>query len=295
MQLTKIKEILMANTRDIFALFAAYPGQIFSDYQNYMIMIPNEIKIPALLMAHVDRVIPPKEIKIKRGRVTGTPGLGADDRAGVYTLWQLQDLGAPMLLTNYEESGGIGAEIFAEFLERQPAVKQQLQELNVIISFDRQGYNNFVRYSNQTNSIPEVMAKYGFSEEIGSWSDCLTIAESLEIAEVNISVGYYHQHSANEYWDLTQYKQMLSKYPAIIRDLAAEKRTMDTDPFMHYDYNIPSCPYCGEYIEPEWLEQDLLRVKGHILMDCPYCMKLVDVTEEVDRCDYLDYSYSYYF
>ena len=302
-----VKEIFLASEKDILLKFEQAlsggeqselqalnnKGIIATDYDNFLLWIPNKIKVKALLMAHIDRVIAPEVIVNTSNIIVGSPGLGADDRAGVLTLWLLQDLGAPLLLTNYEESGGTGAQEFLRYLEANSDIADTLRDLNVIVAFDRQGYNHFVRYSYQENKIPEIMEKFGFEEQAGSWSDCLELAEYLQIAEVNISVGYYKQHTKEEYWDLRRYKSMLKQYPKIIKALAKEKCSIAE---WHDTWNTATyCPYCGERYSLEWLENEQFKVKGHTLVECPWCFKMVDVTEEVDECGYCDYSYSYYF
>ena len=46
------------------------------------------------------------------------------------------------------------------------------------------------------------MEGFGFQEEFGTFSDISIIAPQLETAAVNISAGYYYEHSPREYIDL---------------------------------------------------------------------------------------------
>jgi hypothetical protein len=73
--------------------------------------------------------------------------------------------------------------------------------INYIIELDRRGENDAVFYNCANPEFTEFIKRAGFKEETGTFSDISIIAPALKIAAVNISSGFYNEHSKHEYVD----------------------------------------------------------------------------------------------
>ena len=153
-------------------------------------------KHPVLLVAHLDTVhkeLPHTIFKSECKTIWSSPfGIGGDDRAGVcMVLHAIKKYKCSVLFTTEEEIGGIGAKAFAN-----SGIK--LSD-NYIVEFDRRGRDHAVFYGCDNPKFTEFVTSFGFKEEIGSFSDISIIAPAAEIAAVNLSCGYYDEHTENEY------------------------------------------------------------------------------------------------
>lgn len=155
--------------------------------------------LPVMLVAHMDTVHkePVKTICYsKDGNIVMSPeGIGGDDRAGVYMILQIiRKHRCHVLFCEDEETGGIGAQEFAASNIRP--------EINYIVELDRRGSTDAVFYDCDNPQFTEFVTGFGFEEDMGSFSDISIIAPTLKVAAVNISAGYYCEHSRHEYVDL---------------------------------------------------------------------------------------------
>lgn len=155
-----------------------------------------EGSIPVLLVAHLDTVHrnPPTTICTSQdGTVLMSPeGIGGDDRAGVYIITQLlQSYHCHVLFCEDEEIGGKGATAF-EDSGISPAI-------NYIIEFDRRGENDAVFYDCDNPKFTEFVCSHGFRENVGTFSDISIVAPALNVAAVNLSSGYFDEHTPHEH------------------------------------------------------------------------------------------------
>jgi hypothetical protein len=180
-------------------LLKHYP-EIVTDHDNYIVATgPNTMA----LVAHMDTVRRTDAVNIVQYRnlIWNTTGvLGADDRAGVFGILEVVEHcvknGIPLptvIFTNYEESGGRGV---SKLLSDKALVSDHI---HMFLELDRQGCNDYVFYS---LSLPKECKQYvecfGFKESHGSYSDISDLSDELLIPSVNLSIGYYRQHSASE-------------------------------------------------------------------------------------------------
>jgi hypothetical protein len=150
---------------------------------------------PVLLVAHLDTVHKklPTVINDNHGILSSPEGIGGDDRAGVYAILEMLDLRPHVLFCEDEEIGGIGAKRFASS-SIEP-------DVDYIVELDRMGAYDAVFYDCDNAQFTEFVESYGFLEDFGSFSDISTIAPALGIAAVNLSVGYFNQHTSHEFID----------------------------------------------------------------------------------------------
>jgi len=212
-----INELLIADTNDMFALICSKldlsDAKVYSDNLNYLYL---DFGSDTVLMSHTDTIPRSNEFQIyeNNGIIRAYDSvLGADDRAGIYAIVRLLNSGikANVLITNFEERGGLGA---IQFLKDNLNL---IQDQKLIISFDREGLDQFVCYHSCDQDLRAILQTFGFRENQGTYSDCLDVSEATNIHHINLSVGYYLQHTKNEYlniaaldnWLIPQYKQLI--------------------------------------------------------------------------------------
>ena len=165
--------------------------------------------IPILLVAHMDTVAPrqPRHIIYNEEEdILYNPEgiLGGDDRCGVYAILKLLEKHRPhVLFTEDEEIGGLGAVQAVETLAK-PDVKY-------IIEFDRQGKNDCVFYNCGNQKFIRYVKKFGFKEKQGTFSDIFVLGSAWDIASVNLSCGYYKEHTPKEHIVFRQLEKTISK------------------------------------------------------------------------------------
>lgn len=151
---------------------------------------------PVLLVAHMDTVHKECVQKIKyTGAIMSSPqGIGGDDRCGIYAILQIiKEYHCSVLFTEDEEKGCIGAEKFAvsDYIVNN--------DINYIIEIDRRGIDDCVFYSCDNPDFKEFIESTGyFKTQWGSLSDISTIAPALRVAAVNLSSGYFNEHTLGE-------------------------------------------------------------------------------------------------
>jgi len=155
-------------------------------------------EIPIALVAHMDTVFPkaPKDVFYDRekGVIWSPTGLGADDRAGIFAIIKLIQLGyrPTVLFCADEEIGALGAE---QLVHDYP---QPIEPINFIIELDRRGTNDCVFYNCDNKDFIHYIESAGFVEDWGSFSDISEICPVWEIAGVNLSIGYEDEHTTSE-------------------------------------------------------------------------------------------------
>lgn len=171
--------------------------------------------IPVMLIAHLDTVHKEPVVNIcwdSSYNVAMSPqGIGGDDRCGVYMILRvIKDLKCHVLFCEDEEIGGRGAADFT-YSGLSPAV-------NFLIEFDRKGNNDAVFYDCENMDFIDLLKQYGFKEDYGSFSDISTIAPHLGRAAVNVSSGYYRQHTTSEYVNMREMNVNADRIAKLIRE-----------------------------------------------------------------------------
>jgi hypothetical protein len=186
------------------------------------LFIPKNSENKVCLVAHIDTVFPleikEKEI-LKEENVWKSPrGIGGDDRCGVYALLHLYTSlpakNKPMLLfTDGEEIGGTGAR------EASILFKEHFKEVSYFVELDRHGSVDMVFYNREPDVFVKHIGSYGFVKANGSFSDISILGENLNKCSVNLSVGYYNEHTYREYVNILELKTTIEK----VRNLCIEE------------------------------------------------------------------------
>lgn len=173
--------------------------------------------IPIGLVAHTDTVFyrPPRNIFCDKeyGVIWSPEGAGHDDRAGVYGILKLVDKGfkPTVILVTDEEKGCLGAkELVIDF----PAPPTDLKYL---IELDRQGKNDCVFYQCYNPPFFQFIETFGFVTKKGSFSDISVLCSRWDLAGVNLSVGYYNEHTEAEFLCVDQLSDTLAKTASMLQ------------------------------------------------------------------------------
>ena len=179
--------------------------------------------IPILLVAHMDTVhlsIPDEIYYDSFHNVMWSPqGIGGDDRCGVFMILKLLEKFKPhVLFTEDEEKGCIGA--------TKAANKILKPDVKFIIELDRRGSDDCVFYDCENEKFQEYIESFGFKTEIGTYSDICILSDEWDIASVNLSSGYYNEHTRYEYIKLNDMEKTFERVAKILEDENSE----------YYDY-----------------------------------------------------------
>ena len=153
--------------------------------------------IPIALVSHMDTVFdtPAETVYYdpKKGIVWSPDGLGADDRAGIFSIIKILQSGyrPSVIFTTDEELGGVGAEKLGKR-------KCPIPNLKYMIELDRRGRNDCVFYDCYNPEFIEYVESFGFEEQYGSFSDISFLMGAWNICGVNLSIGYNNEHSYAE-------------------------------------------------------------------------------------------------
>lgn len=191
------------------------------------LFVPKNSNNKVCLVAHIDTVFEnrfeTKEIIKEDTNWTSPQGICGDDRCGVYALLKiyktLPEKNKPMLLfTDGEEKGGIGA------YEAVKVFNDQLKDVSFFVELDRQGKDDMVFYNNEPDEFIDYIRHYGFKFSRGSFSDISILGKAFNICAVNVSVGYYKQHSLNEYIHVNELDDTIDKiYSLCIEETGKQK------------------------------------------------------------------------
>lgn len=223
-------------------------------------------EIPIAIIAHMDTVYPqpPTNIYYDTSEdVIWSPqgGIG-DDRVGIFLIYLLLQEGfrPHIFLMNDEEYGGLGAQELVKDFPIPPF------EIQYFIELDRQGNNEAVFYDCENDDFTSYVLSFGFKKHIGIFSDISIICPYWKIAGVNLSVGYYNEHSLLETWHPKQAFNTYNKVKSMLGD-QCDLTTFEYLPPME----MFSCACCGI----KYYNLDLIKTvmeDGTEEYLCPVCI-----------------------
>ena len=164
--------------------------------------------IPVALAAHMDTVFETEIYGVKNGRygellydrqknIMHCVGYGGfDDKAGIFAILQILQSGLRphIILSTDEERGCIGARLLAQ-------IECPFEDLKYIIQLDRRGTRDCVFYELDTEvckDFVDYIEGFGFVEAVGTFTDITEYCPAWGVAGVNLSVGYYNEHTSQE-------------------------------------------------------------------------------------------------
>lgn len=197
--------------------------------------------IPVCLVAHMDTVhrFAPTDIYYDREQsIMWSPqGLGADDRAGVFSILYLLWKGyrPHVLFTTDEEIGGVGAQAAATNLN---------PDLNFVIQLDRRGSDDSVFYDLDNPEFEDFINDFGFITATGSFSDISYLCPEWKVAGVNFSIGYEHEHTNQEILNVNNMFRTIERVRKILDSDLSDKK---------FEYKeIPHSSSYMRYVNNNW-------------------------------------------
>lgn len=193
-----------------------YKSKQIKATKDYILVSGN---IPVCLVAHLDTVHPYPPVQIyydKDEDVIWSPqGLGADDRAGIFAIIRLLEMGLRphIIFTTDEEKGGLGAESLVKTYKKCP-----FKNVKYFIELDRQGYDDCVFYHCNNESFTEYIESFGFKTVMGTYTDICDFMEAWGIAGVNLSIGYFNEHTLAEYLVSNALKETILKIVEMLKN-----------------------------------------------------------------------------
>lgn len=215
-----------------------YDSKSFIETKDYLIVTGD---IPVALVAHLDTVFeaPPTNIYFDViNNVCWSPeGLGADDRAGVYAIIQIVEKGLrpSIILTTNEEIGALGARALGQ-------IECPIKDLKYVIELDRQGKDDCVFYDCGNEDFYDYIKNFGFNFNIGTYSDIKFFCPQWDVAAVNLSIGYFEEHSYAEYLNVDYLLDTIQK---VINILNSENKPH----FSYMKIKPLRCSKCGDIHE----------------------------------------------
>ena len=246
--------------------------------------------LPICLVAHMDRVYHEdiKTInavslldtngKIVDVRMFSKQGIGGDDRCGVYSILQMLKLGhrPSVLFFMGEEIGCCGARRFTEDFP-----KDFLSNVNCFIEIDRRGNHDCVRYSDDNDALTKVIETFDFKFAWGSCTDISKLMPHFGISGINLSSGYYNEHSGKtEFISIKDLNYLIKRLDKILSsDKFNEKFEYKSRPsvysYPHYYRPIYDSVPKNKSFEQLSLLQDMPYIDNQI-DNCEYCGEPVD-------------------
>lgn len=241
-----LKVFLQLNEESLEELVTEYLQEkyhyVFTEPGQYIMALGS---LPIVLVAHLDTVFfPPKKVYYDREEnvIFSGHGLGADDRAGVWIIFQLLKAGfrPSVLFTLGEEDGCTGAMTFANAFNGLPSIQTGFG-----IELDRQGKNDCVFYDCDNPEFTSFIESFGFKTAKGSFSDISAVAPMWGIAFANVSVGYENEHTR---YEILHTDWMLETYEKMKQILLSGFKKFDYVPCKEPNspFVIKTCDKCGD-------------------------------------------------
>ena len=177
-----------------------------------------------LLSAHMDTVqkeadvYMAKHIYIQKDILTGYGVIGADDKAGIYSILYLLTNSSEkfnFVFSVEEEVGAIGAEFFVKH--------NDLKHMTYALILDRKGSSDIICTKNEYGTdefefaLTEIGRSFNFHPAMGVFSDADKISDQISCA--NLSIGYYNQHTKSEYLVLSELSNSISYVHALVKNI----------------------------------------------------------------------------
>lgn len=195
-----LKTLINCNQRTLLKYLKHFLSNNYKDVISTKEFLIAKGTIPIALVAHLDTVFENVQIEKelfydeKRNVCFCPDGPGFDDKAGVYSIVQLIKRGykPSIIFTTDEELGCKGADALVKTFPQAP------MDVKYIVELDRRGSVDCVFYQCNNPVFEEYVESFGFVMNFGSFSDISVICPYWGIAGVNLSIGYYDEHSYTE-------------------------------------------------------------------------------------------------
>ena len=201
---------------EYFSKFENAISNINKDSYDSFVYVPGTKKDRVSLIAHCDTVWDreknaKQKIEKQDNYFVGENqkyGIGADDRAGCAILDILKDLGHSLLILDGEEIGSKGAK---NIVYNFPNLLEELNNHCFMIQLDRRNGDDYKCYD-----IPVTLEFIDFIESETRYNNAGNKASTdirhlcKKICGVNLSVGYYNEHTCFETINILEWNNTLN-------------------------------------------------------------------------------------
>lgn len=179
--------------------------------------------VDILLTAHLDTTptvggnkrIPPQVINTTKGVVMSPQGIGGDDRCGVYMILEIvRETKCAVLFCEDEEIGCIGSEKLCKTKHID-----EIKDMRYLVELDRRGKQDLVFYSCDNPDFEKWLLD-NLPDYKTNWGSCSDISELMPasgVAGVNISCGYYGEHTLGEKIVLSEMMHTLDSVKSLVK------------------------------------------------------------------------------
>jgi hypothetical protein len=275
----EIIELLCMTQEQAFNEVLKVAGRLDNVVRSNKYVVIKDNKPKPMICVHLDtintargnEVFTANNFVAKDGYVKLTPEstltcLGADDRAG---LWVALKLIADGYASDYhfgffcdEEIGGVGSDCY-----RKDFDTSYEDNVTCFIGLDRMGVDEVATYGSDNQKLIELFTNTGYKTALGSFTDASNLA--YKKACVNLSVGYYNEHTPKESLLI---KGMVGAYKTLTSDVILDG-LCDTE----YTIEAWAAMWCDNYSYEGYDDQDKIEAYEYFLMAMGY-----DLQEIVD-------------
>jgi hypothetical protein len=176
-----------------------------------------------------------------------------------------------------EEIGLIGAD---NFTKKNP---YNLYDIKFCIELDRRGKDDCVFYeADYCEEFIQYVESKGFKYNSGSCSDISCIIDSWKIPCVNLSIGYYNEHTPREYLVIDEMMSTINKVYNWLLNVENEKIDFQfiEIPKLKYRKSLLSYSYSPQEDDEVLLnEEDVIEYNGSKWFICADCGTLISEDE----------------
>ena len=235
----KLVELLLLSQEELYAriddIYAPmYEKEVF---EGSLIFKPKNVEMYPLICTHLDTINTHRDYKLTKddialydtGEIKLHPSsqavcLGGDDRCGVFLALELMAKGVPYAFGFFldEEVGGIGSDNYSTIIDTT--------HITALVGLDRRGYNDVALYGYDNQELTEIFTKQGYKEAMGTFTDASNLAGVCGLACINLSIGYYNEHTPNEQIHFSETENTLNMLhkPEVIEALASKQYLAET-------------------------------------------------------------------
>ena len=236
--------------------------------------------------------------------ISSPQGIGGDDRCGVYMILEILKRGyrPTILFCEDEEIGGVGSNKFCK-----SEYAKELDSLKYILELDRMNADDAVYYDCGNKEFQNYIEKMtGFKENWGSFSDISHLSPEGDVASVNLSCGYYKQHTLEEYVIFEEMENTIDMVEVLLKDEenAEQYDYQEITFYGKYDYSYEGYDYASSWRDDEWgivytkddeVNVDYVFATSNYEAIGKFLVKHDDLTYnsiiEADFSDVIDYNY----
>ncbi|WP_279062242.1 hypothetical protein [Campylobacter lanienae] len=230
-------KLLMINQSELSKYILNYLDRINAkEYYNIkridkagILVTPKGNRKYPLICAHLDTINDHKSKELPKLNIKGDyislasdspcECLGGDDRCGVYIALSLIKDRTPYGFGFFydEEIGGVGSGIASPLINN-------LDGVTAFIGLDRKGCDELALYGYNNSELVSLFESRGYFKARGSFTDASNLSSFSDkgLACVNLSVGYYNEHTLKETINITAMNRTLAVLKSMVDELSSK-------------------------------------------------------------------------